>query len=287
MHASKGVKFVNAVTAQSRQANIYNDIELAQWSVSEGDVVYQRRDLHTLSVYLNGGNNTYRIDHSNRKGGPNTVSFMPRNHQSSWAIRDDIKFTHLYIPQKTLNWFFVNTFDVDVREATLRDFLYRPDSLLASQILKLTSIVQNDANLDHLTLEQTTLDIMYHFCHNYLLAFKSNSLILGGLSPFHRKLTRNFILSQFTEKLSIHDMSELTGLSVFHFAKMFRLSFGLTPAESVILLRVERVKQLLLTDASLADISLWAGFSHQSHMTQSFRARTGKTPAQYRKLLKS
>jgi AraC-like DNA-binding protein len=39
-----------------------------------------------------------------------------------------------------------------------------------------------------------------------------------------------------------------------------------------------------LDDADLAQLSVEAGFAHQSHMTRAFRERVGMTPDAYRRL---
>lgn len=63
---------------------------------------------------------------------------------------------------------------------------------------------------------------------------------------------------------------------------MFKINFGATPSEFVTQLRIQEAKMQLKTDKGLAQISLDLGFSHQSHLTQTFRIKTGLTPAQYR-----
>ena len=52
------------------------------------------------------------------------ICLMPQDSQSKWAIRDNIEFAHLYITQAALNWFFVSTFDSDIRDGGLPELLY-------------------------------------------------------------------------------------------------------------------------------------------------------------------
>ena len=56
------------------------------------------------------------------------------------------------------------------------------------------------------------------------------------------------------------------------------------PHQYVILRRVERAKRLLQagTDLSLAEVSVYAGFSDQSQFSRHFKRLVGVTPGQFR-----
>jgi transcriptional regulator GlxA family with amidase domain len=69
------------------------------------------------------------------------------------------------------------------------------------------------------------------------------------------------------EKLTIDRLSIDVGLSHFHFAKIFKLSLGESPAYFINRLRIEKVKQCLKTTRKISDIVTSMGFSQQSHMT--------------------
>jgi AraC family transcriptional regulator len=73
-------------------------------------------------------------------------------------------------------------------------------------------------------------------------------------------------------------------LSVYHFARQFKVATGLSPHQYVILRRVERARQLLQSsaDLSLAEVGAHAGFSDQSQFTHHFKRLLGVTPGQFR-----
>jgi len=85
-----------------------------------------------------------------------------------------------------------------------------------------------------------------------------------------------------------HDFPDLsalakqTGLSRFHFIRVFKTETGMTPARYVEQCRIKQAKSLIETaEISLADIADRLGFSDQSHLTRRFKAIVGKTPAAY------
>jgi AraC family transcriptional regulator len=91
---------------------------------------------------------------------------------------------------------------------------------------------------------------------------------------------------QFREKApSLEELARAAGVHPVHLARSFRRATGSTVGAFVRQLRVDwAVRQLVSTDMPLAELSVEAGFSDQSHFTRLFRATLGETPARYRRL---
>ena len=112
----------------------------------------------------------------------------------------------------------------------------------------------------------------------------SKTLAIGGALPLSRlRRIAEHIDRNLDGPLSLQELSALAGLSVFHFARTFKERTGLSPHQYVLRRRVERAKELLLDSrASLAEIALRCGFSHQSHFTRAFHQLSGITPTRWR-----
>jgi AraC family transcriptional regulator len=83
--------------------------------------------------------------------------------------------------------------------------------------------------------------------------------------------------------VSLAELAAEAGVSPFHFAREFKRATGLAPHQYLIEVRIERAKSLLAgNEMPLAQVSLSAGFSSQSHFTRLFRRHTGTTPKSYR-----
>jgi AraC-like DNA-binding protein len=105
----------------------------------------------------------------------------------------------------------------------------------------------------------------------------------GGLAPHTLGRVCAYIEEHLTERLQISELSALAGLSVYHFAREFKRSVGVTPHSYVTQKRVEVAGQMLAgTDMSLSEVALSSGFFDQSHLARHFRERVGVTPAEYR-----
>lgn len=116
------------------------------------------------------------------------------------------------------------------------------------------------------------------------LAFvQSRPQLRGGLPPRAARRVRDYIDAHLDENVSIEVLAGVAGLSMFHFARAFKQSEGLTPHGYIVQRRVRRAQELLAgTDLPLSEIALAAGFSDQSHCSRRFREHVGVTPSTYR-----
>lgn len=105
----------------------------------------------------------------------------------------------------------------------------------------------------------------------------------GGLSPAALKRVHLFVEANLERPLHLRDLAARAGLSVYHFARAFRTTSGVTPRAFIEARRVERAKHLIEgSTRSLADIAVAVGFGSQSRLTVAFRRQTGSTPARFR-----
>ncbi|AUU83643.1 AraC family transcriptional regulator [Leclercia adecarboxylata] len=105
----------------------------------------------------------------------------------------------------------------------------------------------------------------------------------GGLQAF--KLHRVFkaMRDDLAQPFDLARLACLTGLSEFHFSRVFKQSTGLSPSHYFIRLRMEEARRLLSeTDDSIISISLTVGYNSPSHFASAFRRVTGISPSKYR-----
>lgn len=88
--------------------------------------------------------------------------------------------------------------------------------------------------------------------------------------------------------LSIRRVAREVGMSPYHFIRLFKAVFGQTPKQCQLQARLEKAKYLLmLTDFSVTDICLEAGFSSLGTFTYVFTRRVGVPPTKYRQNVRS
>lgn len=107
--------------------------------------------------------------------------------------------------------------------------------------------------------------------------------IRGGLPPRALRRVREYIEAHLASNISIQMLAGIAGVSMYHFARAFKQSEGITPHGYLVRCRVQRAQQLLAdTELSLAQIARASGFSDQSHCARRFQEQLGVTPSGYR-----
>jgi AraC family transcriptional regulator len=109
----------------------------------------------------------------------------------------------------------------------------------------------------------------------------------GQLGPAQQKRLVEMIQRELATDLSLSRLAGAVGLSVYHFARVFKATFGITPHRYIQDRRLEEAVKALRSDhqSSIADVALACGFASQSHMTDLMRRRLKITPRalRYRK----
>jgi AraC family transcriptional regulator len=105
----------------------------------------------------------------------------------------------------------------------------------------------------------------------------------GGFTAWQsRRLTAN-VDANLAGKIVIKDLAASLDISVGHFCRAFKRTFGMPARIWIRRRRIELAQGLMLTTrASLTEIAVSCGMSDQSHFTRSFRRIVGETPSSWR-----
>jgi AraC-like DNA-binding protein len=92
---------------------------------------------------------------------------------------------------------------------------------------------------------------------------------------------RQHIEEHLGQPLTLAELAELAGLSVWRFATVFRQQVGVSPHRYICRLRVEHAQALMRQGIPAATAASEAGFYDQSHLSRHFKNLCGMTPGQY------
>jgi AraC family transcriptional regulator len=106
----------------------------------------------------------------------------------------------------------------------------------------------------------------------------------SGLAPWQMRRLTEYMEAHLADGIHLKELAALSGLSLSHFQRAFRASFGMSPYRWHLNARVRRAQELLLeSNRPLIDVALATGFADQSHFTKAFRRHAGVTPALWRR----
>ncbi len=244
------------------------------WENHDDEVSYEAPERHTFSLYLQGGTGTSRLDKGALAGWQGAVCVMPEGEASDWKITEPFRFVHLYVSDKALRAAFSEVHECDARQLDLRDETFVAAPSIA---LPLFRIAEAAMAQDALKADEAFAVMVAHLT-------RGAPVLKGGLSPHQLRRVDEWVRAHMDGVIHLEDLAALTGLSVFHFHRMFKLARGMAPSEWVMMQRINLARQLLRAGETAAGVSAACGFANQSHMTRAFRKQTGMTPGHYREL---
>jgi len=113
---------------------------------------------------------------------------------------------------------------------------------------------------------------------------KDEEIHRGGLSTWQRRRAMELLSKGTYDDVRLAVIAKECRLSVSHFARSFKKTFGLPVHRWVIDQRVDHAKQLLLnSNESLLEIAFQAGFCDQASFNRTFAKLTGTSPGRWRR----
>ncbi|MEK4661368.1 AraC family transcriptional regulator [Priestia sp. FSL H7-0729] len=125
--------------------------------------------------------------------------------------------------------------------------------------------------------------------YELLAELTRNSESLAGTSILSHqdtiRSTADYIRRHCTQPLSLADMANTAGYSVYYFNRMFKSIMGVPPGRYLLDCRMLAAKKSLAdSDLTVKQIASQCGFTHSSYFIRMFRTYIGMTPQQFRLL---
>ncbi|WP_230351424.1 helix-turn-helix domain-containing protein [Lelliottia sp. WAP21] len=272
----------NAVLRETVALN--SGIQLAAW-FNKHDTVTVKSNHHTLSLYVADGYESYHKTPGGWKngGGPDRFCLMPKESESSWDIRDDLSFVHLYCTDEHLREIGEKIWDKSPASIALDEKTFASDPKITTLYRQFLLGCDWQQPANQLTLSTASTLLLTHLVQHYSSVQWKLPVVTGGLSPYVLRNTLAYIDANLAQPLTLDELAQQAALSEYHFARMFRQSMGRAPHQYVMQQRLEKAKALVLAnELPLTEIALACGFSSASHFSNRFKLATGFTPSQLR-----
>jgi AraC family transcriptional regulator len=238
--------------------------------------------MHLLALYNEGmrkkGETT--VDDlylSKLRGFEQKLTFVPAGHAyREWhETGPSTRLTFLYLDPASLD-------RSDDGDANLMPRVYFESSIVWETASKLKNAIEaSEAN--GLPYLQALSSVLSHELskHNQDLPAKIKR---GGLAGWQKRAVVEYVGQHITTQVCLQQLAELTQLSVHHFCRAFKRSFGVPPYQYQVERRMKLAK-LLLADNTIpiTDIALRLGYGQTSSFSSAFRKTTGWTPTAYRR----
>ncbi len=100
----------------------------------------------------------------------------------------------------------------------------------------------------------------------------------------HLRRARDHADRHYTEPLGLEQLAAVAGISKFHFQRLFRATYGRSPATYLTERRIERAQDLLrATNLTVTEVCHAVGFSSLGSFSSRFRDLVGESPSEFQR----
>jgi AraC family transcriptional regulator len=210
------------------------------------------------------------------------LSFVPAGHRFyGWETpRVLTRVTYFYIDFR--NRLFEPGSGIACPTFSPRLFFF--DQALWNTALKLKAEVGNSDPSSQIYVEALSIVLMHELARLERTTRAAIRPVRGGLPVRQQKRVAEFIEEHLAEEIALNTLAKLVDLSLYHFARAFRQSFGVPPHRYHMTRRMDHARSLLQRSAlSVTQIGIQIGFRETSSFTRAYRKFAGVTPSAFRR----
>ena len=105
-----------------------------------------------------------------------------------------------------------------------------------------------------------------------------------GDTLVHLRRARDHMDAHFAEPIDLEELGRWAGMSKWHFHRLFRATYGVTPAAYLSERRVERAQDLLRgANLTVTEVCHAVGFSSLGSFSARFKQVVGETPSDFQR----
>jgi len=194
---------------------------------------------------------------------------------------------HYYLPSDSKEWEFVHItlFGTEAMR------FYQSITNDVGHILKLgvyTTPISHIFNLLKMVADNQMNDayVTSSLAYTFLMELQRFILNIESNQPLPDPIKKAtvYINENYTSQLSLDDIVEVSGLSKYHFTRLFHEKIHSTPIQHLTKVRINKSIELLKNESlTIEEIAVQVGFSNGNYFNKVFRSAMGMSPGKYRK----
>ncbi len=254
-----------------------SDITVLQAEMHDFSYDKHAHEEYSFGVTLSGRQDFFCGGAHHRSHPGNIIVFNPGEvHDGHSGVEEPLRYSMVYIHPKQLEPMLASVGIRHAKDFQIAQTLIQDESLRRC-ILNLARLFELDTgNKLELECELFQLATCIARRHSQLESVDTNN------KP-DRLLFRakEYIHSHLRDDLSLDDISQAASLSKFHFLRMFRRQFGITPHQYIVNCRINQARRALEAGTPIDDLVYEYGFADVSHFNRRFKPIYGMTHRQY------
>lgn len=113
---------------------------------------------------------------------------------------------------------------------------------------------------------------------------RTGSVRVPGDVLVHLRRARDHADRTYAQPLTLDDLASVACMSKYHFLRLFKATYGMTPMEYVSQRRIERAQDLLrATNLTVTEVCFAVGFSSLGSFSSRFRELVGESASEFQR----
>lgn len=234
---------------------------------------------YAFGVTLSGRQDFFSSGTYHRSPPGNVIQLNPDEvHDGHSGVEEPLSYVMLYVHPRQIEPLFADAAGVKSLGDIRMNETLMADPVLRAHIVELVRLIASHVgsriDQEHLLYKMAARVVQR--CGR----FEADEVVRRA--DMLLRQAKEFIHENVDADLSLDDLSEAANLSKFHFLRLFRRQYGITPHQYVINCRINAARSALDSGVSLNDVVYRYGFSDLSHFNRRFKRIYGMTPKQYR-----
>lgn len=233
---------------------------------------------YAFGVTLSGRQDFFSNGQFHKSPPGNIIHLKPEEvHDGHSGVEEPLSYVMLYVHPRQIEPLFADAAGVRrIDDVRMSETLVQ-DPVLRQHIMELVRLITDNVG-SRIEQEHALLRIASRVVQR-VGHYEPEELTRRADALLQR--AKDFIHHHVDADLSLEDISDAANLSKYHFLRLFRRQFGITPHQYVINCRINAARTALETGEPLNDVVYRYGFSDLSHFNRRFKRIYGMTPKQY------
>ena len=166
--------------------------------------------------------------------------------------------------------------------------LYQKEDAFLLLIKRLHQYTQQEYR-NPILLDELLTDLLIYLLHKHKDVLQQvdriSALKKSTQMEVYKRLcySLNYLHSFYNREITLDQLSGIACLSKFHYLRLFKSVFHLSPHQYLLRLRLEKAQELLRqTQIPVTEISVTVGFENNTSFSRLFQQRFGQSPVNYR-----
>ena len=99
--------------------------------------------------------------------------------------------------------------------------------------------------------------------------------------------SKAFMEQYYSQKIELNDLAKAAFMSRFHYVRVFKQMYGVTPRSYLKDMRISKAKELLKEGHSITDTCIEVGYESLATFSITFKKSVGYSPREFQRIYKS